>query len=187
MMLSDRDIKDYLAQGELEIDPLFNADLQIQPASVDLTLSNIFIIPAIGTNYVDGRESKMLERTVEVSDQDGFLLHPGDFVLGATRERVKLGPSIAARAEGRSSLGRLGILIHLTAGFIDAGYNGCITLEFANLSRSAVVLSPGMRICQLAVFQLSSTCERPYGVERGSKYVGGQLGPEVSRMQKDQK
>lgn len=185
-MLSDKDIKKALKSGDLEIEPLSNPDLQIQPCSVDLTLGNIFIVPSVCFNHTD-RPRELADRRIEVPDNGTYEVYPGDFILAATRERVKLSNKLSARAEGRSSIGRLGLLIHLTAGFIDSGFNGCITLELANLSRSVIILTPGMRICQLAVFKLSSPCERPYGAERGSKYVGGQTGPEVSRMQKDAK
>ena len=187
MMLSDRDIKRYLDSGELEIDPLTNPDLQIQPSSVDLTLSNTFIIPNLHINRTDGQASISTNRQVKITDDSVFEIYPGDFVLASTRERIKLPDFLSARAEGRSSIGRLGLLIHLTAGFIDPGFNGCITLELCNLSKSTIALTPGMRICQLALFQLSSPCERPYGSERGSKYVGAQTGPEVSKMELEKK
>lgn len=197
-MLSDRDIKRYLSitpgqngwgvnEQPLEIDPLTNPELQIQPASVDLTLGNTFIIPNLSINQTNGQPTIHTDRKVEVPEGGVFEIYPGDFVLAVTRERVKLPNYLSARAEGRSSIGRLGLLIHLTAGFIDPGFNGCITLELVNLSKTTIALTPGMRICQLALFELSSPCERPYGAERGSKYVGEQTGPETSKMQQDAK
>lgn len=188
MMLSDVDIKHCLKNGGLEIDPLDNPDLQIQPASVDLTLSNRFIIPSLPMNYTNGETPHIISKSIELfNPDDTFQIYPGDFVLACTRERVKIPSTLAARVEGRSSLGRLGLIIHLTAGFIDPGFEGQITLELANLSRCAISLTPGMRISQLCLFELKTKCERPYGAERGSKYVGDQSGPELSKISEDKK
>lgn len=182
MMLSDVDIQHYLKHGGLEIDPIINPDLQFQPASVDLTLDNKFIIPSLPMDYLDG-SSAITSKTIElVKDTDVFQLYPGDFVLASTQQRVKIPDTLAARVEGRSSLGRRGLLVHITAGFIDPGFEGKITLELANISRCAVTLKPGMRISQLCLFELKTPCQRPYGAERGSKYVGGQQGPERARV-----
>lgn len=181
MMLSDVDIQHYLQHGGLEIDPIINPALQFQPASVDLTLDSIFIIPSLPMDYLDG-SSAIISRKIELKhERDMFQLYPGDFVLASTQQRVKIPSTLAARVEGRSSLGRRGLLVHATAGFIDPGFEGKITLELANISRCAVTLKAGMRISQLCLFELKTPCKRPYGYERGSKYVGGQQGPETAR------
>ena len=188
MILSDTDILSRLADGDLVIEPLDNPDLQVQPASVDLRLGNEFLEfnrTNIGCIHPE-REDEIEEYVTEtiVDDGDEFVLHPGDFVLGTTRERVEIPPDLLAKVEGRSSLGRLAVIIHATAGIVDPGYNGQITLELSNLGTAPVALSPGMRISQLIVHQLKSPADRPYGVERGSKYQE-QTGPQASRVQND--
>jgi len=121
---------------------------------------------------------------IEVTAGEPFVLHPGDFVLANTIERVRIPSDLVARVEGRSSLGRLAIVVHATAGFIDPGFEGQITLELSNLGRTAVKLYPGMRISQIVLQQMKSAAERPYGHARGSKYQG-QTGPVVSRISSD--
>ena len=188
MILSDGDILRRLEQGDLVVEPLADVDLQVQPASVDLRLGREFLefqhanIPCI--HPTSEREvEEYVEETVVPEDGE-FILHPGDFVLGTTRERVEIPPDLIAHVEGRSSLGRLAIVVHATAGLCDPGYKGQITLELSNLGTAPVALTPGMRISQLTFTELTSPAERPYGSERGSKYQG-QSGPQASKIQGD--
>jgi dCTP deaminase len=210
MILSDGDIRDRLAEGDLVIEPIEDPDLQIQPASVDLRLGREFLefkrtnIPCIHPGRSDEVDEYVTKTSVplgpggdqrtldgyEVDDaadrfeDDEFILHPGDFVLGTTIERVELPADLIAHVEGRSSLGRLAVVVHATAGIVDPGYRGQVTLELSNLGSAPVALTPGMRISQLTFTELSSPAERPYGEERGSKYQG-QAGPQASRIQYD--
>jgi len=188
MILSDADILDRLAEGDLAIEPLDDVDQQVQPASVDLRLGERFLefqrtnIPYIHPTAADEVGEYVTETTVPEGDE--FILHPGDFVLGTTVERVAIPDDLVAHVEGRSSLGRLAIVIHATAGLCDPGYNGQITLELSNLGAAPVALSPGMRVSQLTFTELKSPADRPYGAERGSKYQG-QDGPQASRIGDD--
>jgi dCTP deaminase len=186
VILSDRDLRERLSRGDLVVEPLEDPELQIQPASIDLRLASSFVaFRASRLACLDPRNipDDATER-IEVPDGDSFVLHPGDFVLGATVERVKIPADLVARVEGRSSLGRLAIVVHATAGFIDPGFEGQITLELSNLGRTAVKLYPGMRISQIVLHEMRSPAERPYGSARGSKYQG-QAGPVVSRISHD--
>jgi dCTP deaminase len=185
MILSDADILDRLAEGDLVVEPLEDPDLQVQPASIDLRLGREFLefqhanIPCIHPTSEAETEEYVEETIVE---EDGeFILHPGDFVLGTTVERVEIPPDLIANVQGRSSLGRLAVVIHATAGVIDPGYRGQITLELSNLGTAPVALTPGMRISQVIFTELSSPAKRPYGSERGSKYQD-QQGPQASRI-----
>ncbi|CQR50857.1 MULTISPECIES: dCTP deaminase [Haloferax] len=188
MILSDSDILARLAEGDLVVDPIDDVDMQVQPASVDLRLGTEFLefqrtnISCIHPN----RESEVSEyvRETHVPEGDDFILHPGDFVLGTTKERVEIPADLLATVEGRSSLGRLAVVIHATAGIVDPGYEGQITLELSNLGTAPVALTPGMRISQLVFTEMKSPADRPYGVERGSKYQG-QRGPQASRLSSD--
>jgi len=188
MILSDADILDRLAAGDLAIEPLSDPDLQVQPASVDLRLGREFLefqhanIPCIHPNS-EQEVAEYVEETY-IEEGDEFILHPGDFVLGTTVERVEIPPDLIAHVEGRSSLGRLAIVVHATAGLCDPGYEGQITLELSNLGTAPVALTPGMRISQLTFTELKTPADRPYGAERGSKYQG-QRGPQASRIQGD--
>lgn len=188
MVLSDRDIERRL-EGDLVIEPLQDEELQIQPSSVDLRLGGTFrVFKNLHVPYVNPLEDEELEKyteTVELDDDEPFILHPGEFVLGTTLERVEVPPDLVARVEGRSSLGRLAVIIHATAGFVDPGYRGQITLELSNLGPVPVALYPGMRISQIVFEQLSSEAERPYGSGRGSKYQD-QEGPIASRITVDE-
>ena len=185
MILSDRDIAARLDEGDLVIEPLDDPELQIQPASVDLRLGREFLefqrtnIPCIHPESEDEVEDYVSQTVVPEGDE--FILHPGDFVLGTTKERVEIPPDIIANVEGRSSLGRLAIVVHATAGLCDPGYQGQITLELSNLGAAPVALAPDMRISQLTFTELSSPADRPYGSERGSKYQD-QSGPQASRI-----
>jgi dCTP deaminase len=185
MILSDHSIREELDAGRIQIDPFDPAC--IQPSSVDLHVDSQFRVFANSRYpYIDVK-SKMPDLTelVEVAEGEPFILHPGEFVLGSTRERVRLADDLVSRVEGKSSLGRLGLLIHSTAGFIDPAWDGHITLELSNVNTIPVTLYPGMRIGQLSFFPLSSRAERPYGSpELGSSYQG-QTGPTPSRYRLD--
>ncbi|ELZ91893.1 deoxycytidine triphosphate deaminase [Haloferax mucosum ATCC BAA-1512] len=188
MILSDADILSRLKEGDLVVDPIDDIDMQVQPASVDLRLGTEFLefqrtnISCIHPN----REHEVSEyvRETHVAEGDDFILHPGDFVLGTTKERVEIPPDLLATVEGRSSLGRLAVVIHATAGIVDPGYEGQITLELSNLGSAPVALTPGMRISQLVFTEMKSPAARPYGADRGSKYQG-QSGPQASRIGSD--
>ncbi|SEN29488.1 dCTP deaminase [Halorientalis persicus] len=188
MILSDTNILDRLAKGDLVIEPLEDVDLQVQPASVDLRLGREFLefqhanIPCIHPNSEQEVAEYVDETHVEEGDE--FILHPGDFVLGTTVERVEIPADLIAHVEGRSSLGRLAIVVHATAGLCDPGYQGQITLELSNLGTAPVALTPGMRISQLTFTELKTAADRPYGEERGSKYQD-QSGPQASKIQGD--
>jgi dCTP deaminase len=188
MILSDADILRRLEQGDLVVEPLDDPDIQIQPASIDLRLGREFLefqhanIPCIHPNSEDEVADYVEETVIEEGGE--FILHPGDFVLGTTRERVGIPDDLIAHVEGRSSLGRLAIVVHATAGLCDPGYEGQITLELSNLGTAPVALTPGMRISQLTFTELKTPADRPYGAERGSKYQG-QSGPQASKIQGD--
>ena len=181
MLLSDRDIRQELESGRVGLDPL---DISmVQPSSVDVRLDKLFrLFDNHKYQHIDpALDQPDLTRLVEVEPGDAFVLHPGEFVLGATYEVVSLPDDIAARLEGKSSLGRLGLLTHSTAGFIDPGFSGHVTLELSNVATLPITLWPGMKIGQLCFFRLSSPAEHPYGSEKyGSRYQG-QRGPTASR------
>ncbi len=185
MILSDSDIAKRLKDGDLVIDPLVDLELQIQPASVDLRLSSEFIVYRTAqVACLDPRLPETLEANTErihVADDEPFVLHPGQFALGSTMERVEIPADLVARVDGRSSLGRLAVVVHATAGFIDPGFAGQITLELSNIGPIPVRLYPGMRVAQIVLYQMTSPAERPYGSERGSRYQG-QTGPATSRI-----
>ena len=188
MILSDDDILARLEAGDLVVDPLDDIEMQVQPASVDLRLGEEFLefqranISCIHPNR-ESEISEYVEETV-VPEGEEFILHPGDFVLGTTKERVEIPDDLVAHVEGRSSLGRLAIVVHATAGLADPGYQGQITLELSNLGTAPVALTPGMLISQLTFTELKNPAARPYGVERGSKYQD-QSGPQASRIGAD--
>ncbi|MEV4016659.1 dCTP deaminase [Nonomuraea angiospora] len=185
MLLSDRDILAELEAGRLGLDP-FDRDM-IQPSSIDVRLDRFFRVfenhryPHIDPSV----EQPDLTRMVEPDGDEPFILHPGEFVLASTYEVVTLADDLASRLEGKSSLGRLGLLTHSTAGFIDPGFSGHVTLELSNVATLPIKLWPGMKIGQLCVFRLSSPAEHPYGSEKyGSRYQG-QRGPTPSRSFRD--
>jgi dCTP deaminase len=188
MILSDADILRRLGDGDLVIEPLEDVDLQVQPASVDLRLGREFLefqhanIPCIHPNSEQEVDEYVAETHVDEGGE--FILHPGDFVLGTTVERVEIPPDLIAHVEGRSSLGRLAIVVHATAGLCDPGFSGKITLELSNLGTAPVALTPGMRSSQLTFTELKTPADRPYGEERGSKYQD-QSGPQASKIQGD--
>ncbi|PSK57062.1 Deoxycytidine triphosphate deaminase [Streptomyces sp. 111WW2] len=181
MLLSDRDLHTAIADGRLGISPFDEA--MLQPASIDVRLDASFrVFENHRHDCIDpARQQDDLTRLVEVPAGEAFVLHPGEFVLGSTLERVSLPDTLASRLEGKSSLGRLGLITHSTAGFIDPGFAGHVTLELSNLAPLPLKLWPGMKVGQLAVFALSSPAEHPYGsAVRGSRYQG-QRGPTASR------
>ena len=181
MLLSDRDIRSEVADGNLAIDP-FDPSL-VQPSSVDVRLDNLFrVFNNTRYTHIDpAQRQDELTTLVEPADGEPFVLHPGEFVLGSTLEICSLPDYLAGRLEGKSSLGRLGLLTHSTAGFIDPGFSGHITLELSNVANLPITLWPGMKIGQLCLFRLSSPSENPYGSAAvGSKYQG-QRGPTPSK------
>ncbi len=181
MLLSDRDIQAEVDGGGIALEPWEPA--MLQPSSVDVRLDKYFrVFENHRYPHIDpAEEQPELTRLIAVDDGEAFVLHPGEFVLGSTWEQVSLGPGIAARLEGKSSLGRLGLLTHSTAGFIDPGFSGHVTLELSNMATLPVKLWPGMKIGQLCFFRLSSPAEHPYGsAAYGSRYQG-QRGPTPSR------
>ncbi len=187
MILSDKHIKRLMELGKIKIIGMENPEIQIQPSSVDLRLGNEFrIFKTVSIPYLDPLDCSLEKYTELIHVEDGkpFLIHPGDFVLGTTKERIEIGNGIVARIEGRSSLGRLGIIVHATAGYIDPGFRGQITLEISNISKVPVALYPGMRICQVVFEVTSSESEFIYG-EKSNKYQD-QEGPTASRIYLDE-
>ena len=181
MILSDRSILEAINDGRIIIEP-FDKEC-LQPSSVDLHLDHRFLVFKNHTlGHIDVRKDlSNLTQEVSSSDDDPFMLHPGEFVLGSTSERVAVPEDLVARLEGKSSLGLLGILIHSTAGYVDAGWDGQLTLELSNVSNLPITLYPGMKIGQISFVQMTTPAERPYGAsELGSKYKG-QEGPKASR------
>jgi dCTP deaminase len=181
MLMSDRDIRAQLEAGRIGLEPL-NLEL-IQPSSIDVRLDRFFrLFHNHKYAFIDPREDQAdLTHMVEVASDEAFILHPGEFVLGSTFELVTLPDDIAARLEGKSSLGRLGLLTHSTAGFVDPGFSGHVTLELANVSNLPIKLWPGMKVGQLCFFQLSSPAETPYGSAKYLNRYQGQRGPTASR------
>ena len=180
MVLSDRTIQRLLAEGRIEIEPYDEALLQ--PSSVDVRVDRFFrVFRNSRYPFIDVKqEQEDLTELVEI-DGEPFILHPGEFVLGSTLERIKLPDDLVARLEGKSSLGRLGLLIHSTAGFIDPGWNGHVTLELSNVANLPITIYHGMKIGQISFMQLSEAADHPYGSgDLGSKYQG-QMGPTPSR------
>ena len=181
MLLSDRDITAEIDAGRIALEPY--DDAMLQPSSIDVRLDRFFrVFENHKYPHIDpAADQSDLTRIVEPEGDDAFILHPGEFVLGSTYEVVTLPDDIAARVEGKSSLGRLGLLTHATAGFVDPGFSGHVTLELANVATLPIKLYPGMKIGQFCFFRLSSPSAHPYGSERyGSRYQG-QRGPTPSR------
>jgi dCTP deaminase len=181
VILSDRTIREELAAGRIVIEPL--GAKAVQPSSVDLRLDRYFRVFRNHTmGHIDVKEDlEDLTELVEIGEEDVFILHPGEFVLGSTLERVAIPDDLVARLEGKSSLGRLGLLIHSTAGFVDAGWDGHLTLELSNVANLPITLYPGMKIGQISFLQMTTAAEQPYGSgSLGSKYKG-QRGPTPSR------
>jgi dCTP deaminase len=189
MILSDRDIRKAIESGRVKIEPNQSELLRhIHASSMDLHLGGTFKLYEKNKSVVlDPKVPETLSagmRMVTVPDGESFIVHPGDFILGVTKERITVPDDLVVRVEGRSSLGRLGIIIHSTAGFVDPGFEGTITLEISNLNRVPVALYPGMRVCQIAFEEMSSPAQTPYGKKPFSKYQGQEL-PEGSRLADD--
>jgi dCTP deaminase len=181
VILSDRTIREELAAGRITIDPFDPA--MVQPSSVDVRLDRYFRVflnhtmPVIDVK----KDLEELTRLVDIDDDRAFILHPGEFVLGSTFERVAVPDDMVARIEGKSSLGRLGLLIHSTAGFIDAGFDGHITLELSNVANLPITLYPGMKIGQISFLRMTTAADVPYGSGNLKSKYQGQRGPTPSR------
>lgn len=185
VIFSDVTIREAIDSGRIAIDP-FDSEF-VQPSSIDLRVDRYFrVFENHRYPYIDPKEPQPdLTTEVEAEDKQPFVLHPGEFVLGSTLEVVKLSDDIVARLEGKSSLGRLGLLIHSTAGFVDPGFEGHLTLELSNVANLPIAIYPGMKIGQISFYQLSTPADSPYGSsEAGSKYQG-QRGPTPSRIHED--
>ena len=181
MILSDRSLREEIANNRIVIDPL--DERCIQPSSIDVKVSNLFRVFRNHTaGIIDVKEDmEDLTELITIQDEGVFMLHPGEFVLGSTLERIAVPNDLVARIEGKSSLGRLGLLIHSTAGFIDAGFDGHVTLELANVASLPITIYPGMRIGQVSFMRMTTPADKPYGSgAQGSKYQG-QRGPTPSR------
>ncbi|NMM22132.1 MAG: dCTP deaminase [Phycicoccus sp.] len=181
MLLSDRDLRAEIASGRVRLEPY--DEVMVQPSSIDVRLDKYFrLFDNHKYPFIDPAEDQPdLTRLIEIERDEPFILHPGEFVLGSTFEVVTMPDDLAARLEGKSSLGRLGLLTHSTAGFIDPGFSGHVTLELSNVATLPIKLWPGMRVGQLCFFRLSSPTENPYGSAKyGSRYQG-QRGPTASR------
>ena len=184
-VLSDRTIKEELAAGRLIIEPLDEAN--IQPASIDLQLDRVFRIFRVTRRpFVDVRQPmEDLTELVTIEDEEPFIIQPGTFVLASTLESVTLPDDIVARVDGRSSLGRLGLLVHATAGYVDPGWTGKLTLELSNQSQMPIALYYGMKISQISFLRMSTPVDRPYGSESLASKYQGQTGPTPSRIFQD--
>jgi dCTP deaminase len=181
MILSDISIREELDAGGIVIDPL--GKNAVQPSSVDLHVDRYFrVFRNDTTPFIDPKQAQEdLTELVEVTEGGSFILHPGEFVLGSTLERVALGNDLVARLEGKSSLGRLGLLIHSTAGFVDAGWDGHLTLELSNVANLPIAIYPGMKIGQISFLRMTTAAERPYGTSETQSKYQGQRGPTPSR------
>ena len=188
MLLSDQDIVQALDLGKIKVDPFPDFSTQLGSCSIDFHLGNIFrVFEHSKHSHIDLRSNfsiNELMRKVSVANGEAFTIQPGDFVLAATRETLELSDDIMGRLEGRSSLARIGIIVHSTAGLFDPGWVGTATLELGNLGRMPVKLYPGDRICAFTFHQLSSPVKVPYKKKSGNKYAG-QIEPEGSRFSND--
>lgn len=187
-ILSDKSIKEYLEESKIVIDPLKD-EQQIQPSSVDMRLGDEFkVFKVIRKPYIDPKDEEDIAEYMEsstVPEGEAFIIHPNEFALATTQEYVKVPDDLVARVEGRSSMGRLGVTMHVTAGYVDPGFEGRITLEISNIGAMPVALYPGQRVCQLVFETMTTPAELPYGhPKRNSKYMN-QLKPESSRVKLD--
>ena len=189
MILSDVDILRRLENKSLFIEPIWDIDVQLGPSSVDLRLSNEFVVFRREKKpFIDpfSDDPQAFTEKIVLNENEPFIIHPQEFVLASTIEYVKIPNDLVGRVDGRSSLGRLGIIIHATAGFIDPGFEGTITLEITNINVMPVALYPGMRICQISFEPVTTEVNRSYGSRKGSKYQG-QRGPTLSRLRWDRR
>lgn len=187
-ILSDKTIKRISWEGKIVIDPLKD-EQQIQPSSVDMRLGDEFkVFKVIRKPYIDPKDEEDIAEYMEsstVPEGEAFIIHPNEFALATTQEYVKVPDDLVARVEGRSSMGRLGVTMHVTAGYVDPGFEGRITLEISNIGAMPVALYPGQRVCQLVFETMTTPAELPYGhPKRNSKYMK-QLKPESSRVKLD--
>jgi dCTP deaminase len=185
VIFSDRTIREAIASGRISLDP-YDPSL-VQPSSIDVRCDHRFrVFENHRYPHIDPKSPQAdLTTEIKATEDDPFILHPGEFVLGNTLEVVGLGDDVVARLEGKSSLGRLGLLIHSTAGFIDPGFTGQVTLELSNVANLPITIYPGMKIGQISFYEMTTAADRPYGsAELGSKYQG-QRGPTASRMFND--
>ncbi len=185
MILSDRSLREALAAGTIVVEPL--APGALQPSSIDLRLDTKFLVfRNYSAGFIDlAAIPDELTELIEVPFGGSFMLHPGEFVLGATIERVRVANDLVARLEGKSSLGRLGLLIHSTAGFIDPGFDGHVTLELSNVAQLPITLYPGMRVGQISFLRMTSPAELPYGSSALDSKYQHQRGPTPSRYRLD--
>ncbi len=181
MILSDRSLREQIEAGRIVIDPF--DERCVQPSSIDVKIGNLFRVFRNHTSsLIDVKQNQEdLTELITIADDGVFMLHPGEFVLGSTLERIGVPDDLVSRIEGKSSLGRLGLIIHSTAGFIDAGFDGHVTLELTNIATLPITLYPRMKIGQVSFMQMTTPADKPYGSgARGSKYQG-QRGPTPSR------
>lgn len=186
MILSDKTIKEEIKNGDLVIDPF--KEENIQPSSYDVTLAPKFrIFKNLHEPVVDVKSNNIEELTdiTEASKEKGIIVHPGEFILGATEEFIEIPDNLVSRLEGRSSLGRLGLVVHSTAGYIDPGFKGTVTLEISNDSRMPIRLYPGLRVGQLVFSKMTTSAEYPYGHEKLNSKYQGQRDPTASKITKD--
>jgi dCTP deaminase len=185
MVLSDRTIRDQIKSGRIRIEPFDESC--VQPASVDLRLDNTFLVfRHTSKAYIDlAKDLDGLTEIVRAPEGEPFMLHPGEFVLGSTLEKVTLPDDIVGRLEGKSSLGRLGLLTHVTAGFCDPGFSGYLTLELSNVSNLPITLYKGMRVGQISFFNMTTPAAKPYGSPGLESHYQDQRGPTPSRYRLD--
>lgn len=185
MILSDRDIRKLIESGRITIFPIPDFDTQLGSCTIDLQLGNVYrVFNHSKTPYIDPLNPKTLSDVtteIQIKDDEPFTLHPGEFILAMTKEYIEMPDDLMGRLEGRSSIGRLGVVVHSTAATIDAGFRGNITLELANMGRIPIMLYPGMRICSLSFEELTSPAEVPYFKKKSAKYAG-QKKPEASKI-----
>lgn len=190
MILSDRDLKKALTSGRITITPQPDFKTQLGSCSIDLKLGNVFrVFEPSKSAFIDpfNKETEIeITGQMKIEDNNPFIIQPGDFVLGTTVEYIEVPDDLTGRLEGRSSIGRLGVVIHSTAANIECGFRGHITLELANMGKMAVALYPGMRICSVSFEQLTSPAEVPYYKKENAKYVG-QKGPDESKLHEETK
>ncbi len=182
MVLSDRDIKKAVSEKLLEITPW--DEKMVQPASVDLHLGDNFLVFDSHANYIidPKKDVKSLMKKIVVSSEEPLIVHPREFLLGTTVETIGIGNTLVGRLEGKSSLGRVGLIVHSTAGYIDPGFKGQITLEITNLANIPIALYPGMKVCQISFSKLSSEVEVPYGAAKLGSHYQGQVGTTSSDL-----
>jgi len=184
MIFSDRDIKKMIEQGNITVEPSLTKE-QMQPAWIDLTLSNEFrIFKHTDAACIDPKEDNHYTETIKIDGDKPFILHPGEFVLGAVNEYIKLPADVVGAVDGRSSLGRLGVVVHLTSTFVNPGWGGKLVLEITNAGKMPVKIYPGMRICKFVFFQMTSAAEEPYDKKEGSKY-NEQKGVDASKYSEE--